>query len=223
MKEDSFLEFLTANQHLTAEQSDLIRRQLALGHRLHEALRRFFTDEEILEFKSIYFGIDRIRLADETVDSFALSLIPEQLAAKHNIIPLRIDGDRLAVAMGDPGDRRAVEDIELYSGLKILPYLAETEEIKVAIRELYMIRPTEEESPGKYGGASYSWKIDESPANRLEGPVVRLVDSLFRQAVVETASDIHWEPGEESYKVKFRIDGQLEIKTLLPLSLARSV
>ena len=219
----SFLDFLVKNKHISSAQNHYLQEQIKLGHALHEALHNFLGDEEILQHKSSYYGVKRVKLSELGVDSFAAFLIPEQLAIKYNLIPFKINRGRLCVAMADPADRRAMEDVELYSGYKTEPYLATLEEIKVAIREFYTIQQSQGDSTDDYQGPLNVWKIEEKAVTGNEGSIVRLVDSLFNQAVKEMASDIHWEPGEESFKVKFRIDGRLELKTILSSAFVRSV
>jgi len=221
--DSSFLDFLTKNNYLSKAQSKFLQEQIKLGRTLHESLRNFLADEEILLLKSNYYGVQRIRLAELGIDSFAASQIPEQLAIKYNLIPFQIQENRLCIAMSDPSDRRAIEDVVLYTGYKTELYLAAPEEIKVAIREVYTVQQSQEDSIDDYQGPFNVWRIEEKAEAENEGPIIRLVDSLLNQAIREMASDIHWEPEEESYRVKFRIDGKLEVKAVLPGSFARGV
>ncbi|NLM22057.1 MAG: type II/IV secretion system protein [Peptococcaceae bacterium] len=219
----SFLDYLSKNNYISSSQNHYLQERIKLGYALHEVIRNFLGDEEILQHKCSYYGVTRVKLSELEIDSFAAFLIPEQLATKYNLIPFKINKGRLCVAMADPVDRRAMEDVELYSGYKTEPYLATPEEIKVAIREFYTIQQSQGDITDDYQGSLNVWKIEENVVAGNEGSVVRLVDSLFNQAVREMASDIHWEPGEESFKVRFRIDGRLELKTILSSTFARSV
>lgn len=181
-------------------------------------------NEELLEHKSAVFGIKRVCLADKRIDLSALLAIPEELARKYTLIPIEVKEDRLLVAMADPMNRKALEDVSLYSGYQAEPLLAGAEEIKVAIRECFTIkRTTVETSPDQLSEGVSIWRMDEEIGYGQEATIIRLVDSLFRQAIMERASDIHWEPRENAFYVKFRIDGLLEVKSVLPTEIARSI
>ncbi len=221
--EEDFLAFIAKNSFITQEQKMLIRERMNSGQQLVDLLQGLFSGEEILQYKSNFLGIARIYLSDQQIDPSVAALIPEELAAKYNLIPVEIQEGKLLVAMADPTDTRAFEDIVLYSGHQVVPFLAAAEEVKVAIREFYTVKKSREDTSDEFVEAINIWKLDETVKRGQQGSVVRLVDSLLRQAVREKASDIHWEPREESYKVKFRIDGRLEVKTILPISVARSV
>ncbi len=172
------------------------------------------------EFNKI---VPSISLNPTVIDSTALSLISEELAWKHHCIPIGLNNGRLQVAMSDPMDSNALDDLRLYSGYQIEPLLADAEEIRIAIRECLTVSKTRLDKIEEHDYLVNAWKVDDYSDYALEAPVISLVDSIFRQAILEKASDIHWEPKEENYIVRFRIDGGLEIKTILPVGIARSI
>jgi len=178
---------------------------------------------EILKYKSEMLGIKRVCLGDIRIDPNVLLIIPEELARKHILIPICIQEDKLVVAMADPTNRQAIEDIIFYSGYQVEQLLASEDEIKIAIREHYILRKTNMAATPEVATSLSVWKVDDETDYGYEAPVITLVDSLLHQAVNERASDIHWEPRENELIVKFRIDGLLEIKASLPLGMARSI
>ncbi|XOF54755.1 MAG: GspE/PulE family protein [Dehalobacter sp. 4CP] len=205
--------------------ADEIATQLALldqGAKLEELLAAYLAEEEILEFKSRISGINMISLAERPVNVSAAKLVSEELARKYTLIPIAAQNQRIIIAMADPTDRTALDDVMLFTGYQVDPLLASAEEIKIAIRECFTLERSTGEHAVLNPNDSVSWKIEEN-VNAQETPVVSLVDSLFRQAVIEKASDIHWEPIETGFSVKFRIDGLLMVKENLPKDLSRSV
>jgi len=179
--------------------------------------------EELLKYKSEILGIKRVCLGDIRIEPNVLLIIPEELARKHVLIPIAMKEDKLVVAMADPTNRQAVEDITFYSGYQVERLLASEDEIKIAIREHYTLRKSNIQTAPERATSISIWKVDEEREYGYEAPVITLVDSLLHQAVNERASDIHWEPRENELIVKFRIDGLLEIKANLPLGMARSI
>jgi type IV pilus assembly protein PilB len=221
--ESEFLVYLAHKQVLPPEQVALIRGQLGGDLSLESILEDYLSPEEILEHKSMHLGIGRICLTEKPADIQAALLISEELARKHLLIPFALAGGKLSVAMADPTDSAALEDVRLYSGCEVEPLLAAGEEIKIAIRECYTVRKSETGLFQDNVEPLNKRKTEGRSEDEKEAPVIRLVDSLFNQAILEKASDIHWEPKEETFQVRFRIDGKLEVKTALPLAIARSV
>lgn len=221
--EEDFIEYLRSEKIVSIEELSMIRKQMDSGQDLESILKIFLPVEILLEYKSVLLGIKRMNLSEQQVSSAATLLIPEELARKYTLIPFAVKEGLLQVAMADPTNRRALDDVSLYSGYPVEPFLTGTEEIKVAIREYFTIRKSIEENADKITGMALSWQVEEGLEYGQEAPVIRLVDSLLRQAVREKASDIHWEPYEKIFNVKFRIDGLLEVKTVLPIRMARSI
>lgn len=220
--EKEFLNYLEINRILSPQEINLIRQEIdRRQENLEILLKDYLTQDEILEHKSSLLGLPRVSLkGKKSIDRTVAALVPEELARKYFLVPIALDKDILQVAMSDPTNLQALDELSLYTGLTIEPFLMGLEEIKVAIREYYTVGSSPE---GEINPVlSPLWKVEEEGETGPEGPVVRLVDSLFSQAVREGASDIHWEPAEKDFVVKFRIDGLLEVKATLPAWIARS-
>lgn len=216
-------EYLLNNRELTLQETAELRNRFGNGKELDALLAQYMTMDEILEMKSRVFGIDVVHLSEIRIDPAAVNVISEEYARKYALIPIAFQENRLIVAIADPTAGNALENVTLLSGYELKPLLASAEEIKIAIRELYTVGRSLGDSSGCDVSKSVSsWDVEDTEYGR-EAPVVSLVDSLFRQAVVERASDIHWEPMEKELYVKFRIDGVLVIKEILPKELARSI
>ena len=164
------------------------------------------------------FGAKGISLKKQRVDPEVLALVPENLARRHRVMPIYAEGDRLAVAMADPEDLQAIEDIHAHCGLHIIPVPVAAAEIQEAIdiyykvngeitRELQQFTPAERESGTL------------APEIVTRTPIVRTVDLLLSQAVKDRVSDIHIEPQASRLRIRFRIDGILHESFSLPASI----
>jgi len=164
------------------------------------------------------FGASGISLKKQRVDPAVLALVPENLARRHRVVPIYAEGDRLAVAMADPEDLQAIEDIHAHCGLHIIPVPVAAAEIQEAIdlyykvtgeitRELEQFTPAERET-----GAI-------APEIVTRTPIVRTVDLLLTQAVKDRVSDIHIEPQATRLRIRFRIDGILHEVFSMPVSI----
>ena len=221
--EHELLNYLAGKEILSQEIIADIQEQL-LDNRgnLDTIITKYLSVKEVLDQKSELLGIKSISLKGRYIDRGVIGLIPEELAGKYALIPLALEGDRLQVAMANPTDRSALDNISLYTGCQVEPLLACSEEIQVAIRENYTVQTTSDNQMSEFGIASL-WKVAEETNTVIEGPAVKLVDSILHQAVLEKASDIHWEPTAKDLTVKFRLDGVLVVKASVPRSTARIV
>lgn len=221
--EQELLNYLAVKGMLSPEIITDIQEQLLDGRgNLDTIITKYLSTKEILDQKSELLGIKSVSLRGRYIERAVIALIPEELAVKYSLIPLALEGERLLVAMANPTDSSALDNISIYTGCQVDPFLAGLEEIKVAIRENYIIQTTSDGQIPEFGLASV-WKVAEETNEFQDGPAVKLVDSLIRQAVLEKASDIHWEPTAKDLTVKFRLDGVLVVKASLPRATARIV
>lgn len=175
-----------------------------------------------------YVGLERISLTEVIFDPQIVQKVSEELARRYTLIPLSLNSGRLQVAMADPTDVRAIDAVRLSTGYEIKPLQASPEEIDSAIRQHFTVEKSLaqlKKIPDQVQEEPSVWSIDsaEEILTQDSAPTVRLVDSLLHQAVKQGASDIHWEPSEQEFIVRFRIDGKLELRCRLPLIPARSV
>lgn len=183
------------------------------------------SEDDLRRIESYVLGIPFISLNDKKIDFEVLSLIPEPVARNHNIIAFKKHADALEVAMLDTADLPAIDFIKKKVGLKILPRLTDTESMKsvlrqyqktlkdefgdIIVKEADALRLVAEE-----GGEEKSKEDLKKMAEDL--PVVRIVDTLLRHAIIQGASDIHIEPAENEIIVRYRIDGMLHDAMTLP-------
>jgi type IV pilus assembly protein PilB len=187
--------------------------------------RGMLTEDALRRLKAYVLGIPFVNLREKKIDLAILSLIPEPIARTNNIIAFRKNDKELEVAMLDTQDLPAIDSVRKKTGLRILPRLTDDESIKNAL--LQYQKSLKEEFGDIIGaeagkiklvkeaeGEEHSEKDLKQMAEDL--PIVRIVDTLLRHAIIQHASDIHIEPGEHEVLVRYRIDGILHDAMTLP-------
>ncbi len=194
------------------------------------------SQEQMIKMEAYILGIPFVNLEEETIDPKILKIIPEPIARSHNIIAFRKKDQNLEVAMLDPEDLRTIEFIKKKANLKILPRLTTVDSIKNALRQyaksleaefgeiirkdagiIKIIRESDESAGSKEVEKEELRKAAE------ELPVIRIVDTLIKHAILQRTSDIHIEPTEKEVIVRYRIDGILRDAMLLPKTAASGI
>jgi type IV pilus assembly protein PilB len=201
------------------------------GERLGGVLIRLglLTEDQLVGALSRQYGLEAIALSQLDVDPDVLRLVPVQIARKYQVLPIRRDGGTLTLAMADPTNVHAVDDVGFMTNLQILPLVAAAGAIRQAVERLYeaaggalanVVSEAERSLEGQVevlAGEEESWsKVDvfELKESADEAPVVRLVNMVLADAIRRGASDIHFEPYAKVFRVRFRVDGVLhEIMT----------
>lgn len=183
------------------------------------------TEDDLRRVESYVLGIPFVSLSGQKIDFTILTLIPEPVARNHNIIAYKKNEDSLEVAMLDTADLPAIDFIKKKVGLKILARLTDTESMKDALRQYQKTLKDEfgeiimkETSALKVIAEQDGEEVSEEDLKKMaeDLPVVRIVDTLLRHAIVQNASDIHIEPMEEEVLIRYRIDGILHDAMKLP-------
>ncbi|HWQ51004.1 MAG TPA: GspE/PulE family protein [Terriglobales bacterium] len=172
----------------------------------------FVTAEQLInaldeQYHSYVVNLEQIYIPPEVP-----LLIPEKLARRHVIIPIKLEGDTITLAMQNPANIFAVDDVKLATGLQVKTVGATPEQIQKAINIYYEKSSAEkavEEFNKSYQEDAIADLDETLKANVDSAPVVKLLNSLIRQAVQLAASDIHIEPLEKNLRIRFRIDGEL--------------
>jgi len=174
------------------------------------------TEEGITQALAQQLGISSIPLAGIIIESQIIKLIPEILARKHKVIPIVKEGNSLKVAMFDPLNVLAMDDLKKASGCEILPLVATESEIQKAIDQYYgMTTGSVEEIAKRLEGSGIELlKGEEEATERLEriageSSIIQMVNLMISQAVAERASDIHIEPDEDTLRIRMMVDGIL--------------
>ncbi len=191
------------------------------------------SEDDLRRLEAYILGIPYVSLEREKIDPKVLSLIPEPIARTHNIVAFKKSGADLEVAMLDPGDLETIDFIKKKSDLRILARLTDKNSIKNVLRQYQKSLQAEfGELIQKEAETALSPIINENEAElKAEDlkklaedlPVVRIVDTLLRHAILQRASDIHIEPTEKEVNVRYRIDGILHDAMVLPRQIASAI
>jgi type IV pilus assembly protein PilB len=204
---------------------DKLWEALRVQSKTGEKLGRVLVNMGLVTEEHIEEAMGSRRESLKNIDPEIIRIIPEQLVKRHNVIPLRKEGNKLVVAITDPLNVVAIDDLRLVTGLEIEPVLAETREIKAAIDKHYgmtFFEALEDYEPGRVDYEQQTMSLEEE--NRAnDAPVIRLVNSLFIKAIKDNASDIHIEPNETGLRVRYRIDGVLKEVMQLPRKVRAAV
>jgi type IV pilus assembly protein PilB len=185
------------------------------GTRIGSALIKTGAIEEskLTDFLSRQYGVPAINLKDFDIDSEIIKLVPKDVAEKHLVIPVNRAGPSLIVAMCDPSNIYAVDDLKFLTGYNIEPVVASEISVREAIEKYYAEKTQSlEEIVGEVTedveiSHEEAENLDELAKQADEAPVVKLVNLILLDAIKKGASDIHVEPYEKDFRVRFRIDG----------------
>jgi len=194
--------------------------------------KEIVSGEEVSKLEAYIMGIPYVNLEKMKIPAPVLKIIPEPIAKTYNIIAFSQEGDSLEVAMLDPEDLRTIEFIKKKANFKILPRLTSAESIKSALRQYQKTLEAEfgdiikKEAGGiklvKTGTSEKEEGTDLRKAAE-ELPIIRIVDTLLKHAIIQRASDIHIEPSEKEVVVRYRIDGILHDAMVLPAVVASGI
>ena len=199
--------------------SEDLQRAVALqkqnGGKLGEVLLQLghVTEADISSILEVQLGIPRVEIEKLHISPEIPRLINERLARRHTLIPVDLSDSILTVAMADPLNIFAMDDIQLTTGLDVKPVIATRKEILNAIGLHYEKASAEKalEEFSETFDVDLGEDIDEEMlSNVRSAPVVKLLDSITKQAVKMRASDIHIEPQEHNIRIRFRVDGELQ-------------
>lgn len=199
----------------------------------------FVTEEDITLCLSKQFGVPSVNLSFFEIDSSVLELVPAEVCRKYDLIPVNKAGATLTVAMADPTNIHAINDINFICGLSVEPVVAAESSIKEAIDKYYGSAHTVElqktlekvqeelevEDVGDVQVLEEAEELDLSDLSKAieEAPVVKLVNKIIYDACIRGASDIHVEPYEKEFRIRYRIDGVLYVVLNPPLKLKDAI
>jgi type IV pilus assembly protein PilB len=177
----------------------------------------FISEDDITSFLSRQYGVPSINLSHFEIDANVIKLIPSEIAQKHQVIPINRTGNVLTVAMADPSNIFAIDDIKFMTGFKVEPVVAAETSIKNAINKHYDSSGMVEDIMKNFDDKDIeALKEGDDGVNVAElgqaaedAPVVKLVNLILTDAIKKGASDIHIEPYEKAFRVRYRIDGVL--------------
>jgi len=230
--EPRFAELLVKNEIVTREQ--LIEAQKKERENsssiTKEVVRLGFTSEETLtEFLAKQFGIETIELAPGDIEDAIFSLVPPQIIQKHQLIPYKLMGSTLTIAMADPTDLIAINEVKFVTGYGVRVVLSVPSGIKKTLDHRFG-GVNLDDVLKKFGDGvmevvqeSDDVNLQELQQATMDAPVVTLVNAILADAAKRGCSDIHIEPYEKVFRVRFRIDGVLQEVMSPPLRLKNAL
>ena len=217
------------NQALAAQQSQ--------GGRVGSHLVKlgYIDDEELVEFLSQRYGVPAINLSEIEVDDSIIGIIPAEVARKYTILPVSKAGAKLTIAMVDPTNVFAMDDVKFMTGYNVEPVVASDSTLRGAIDQYYgsthsielkkVMEDLEDNEDADLEVLDEEEDLDLEALEQEseEAPVVRLVNIILTDAIKRDASDIHIEPYEKEFRVRYRIDGLLYEMMRPPLRLREAI
>lgn len=187
--------------------------------------KKLIQEAELQKVYAYVLGIPFVDLSKEQIPFDILSIVPEPIAKKYNIIAFQKSGTDLKVAMLNPEDLQTIDFIKKKTGLKIVPCLTTRESVQIVLRQY-------EKSLKAEFGDILTDEVNKDQAEEKDGdlekiaaglPIIRIVDTLLKHAILQSASDIHIEPEEKDVIVRYRIDGVLHDAMTLPKDVAQGI
>ncbi|MEG6616265.1 GspE/PulE family protein [Peptococcaceae bacterium 1198_IL3148] len=175
----------------------------------------YVSEETVIKLLQEQLGIPWVTIP-QRVPAAVLGLIKEQMMRRHKVFPIKRDGHLLTVAMADPLDWLAIDELQQMTRLQIKPVLAGEQQIEVAINSHFEVMQLEKE-------VRKSKVFYQSEGLKEDPPVVKLVSSIIHQAIADRASDIHIEPQQDGVLVRERVDGLLREMMSLPLEILQPI
>ena len=217
-------DLLVAEGLITGEQlAKALDEQKGTGDKLGSVLVRLdlLQEETLIGFLSRQYGVPSITISQLDVDPEVLRLVPAQIAKKHEVLPIKREHGTLTLAMADPTNIAAIDDVAFMTNLQVAPVIASQAAIRQAIDRSYEAQAAAigdvlaalaneiSEVEVVADDAPTSVDVFELKESADEAPVVKLVNMVLVDAIRKGASDIHWEAYEKVFRIRFRVDGVL--------------
>lgn len=173
------------------------------------------SEQRLLETLELQLGIPYVNLSNRKIEPNILTLVPEHIAKRYRVFPVEKMGERLVLAMLDPTDLYALDDLRLALNCEIQPVIVAEGDLERAFSQYFGISGSVNEVIKDFDIQIEEDKVEEENSGQLEAmveeaPIVRLVNLLITQAVKDRASDIHLEPTEHELVIRYRVDGRLK-------------
>ncbi|CAN5139316.1 N/A [soil metagenome] len=182
------------------------------------------SDSQIASARAAQAGLPFVELVDYPIDRTAVSLVPAALCRRHELLPISVAGDRLTVAISDPGDVFALDDVRAATRMRVQAVVAERQDLRAVINRFLR-------ADGELSDLTSALQEENQPTDIVpfgevqedDAPIVRFVNLLISQAIQDRASDIHIEPAQHDVLVRYRIDGVLHEMQRAPKSIQNGV
>ena len=227
MNSEYVLNILQDRQLITDEQADTVRSQVAESSK---DVAQLIVDTGAIDRNAIFYyvaeslGLDHVDLKGHTPPAEVISAIPAATARLYKAVPVSYDGHTLTVALADPSDHQASEDLGFALSQEMKFCVADSKQVLDAIERIYVAGEGTGQMNdilGQLKSIALTDGDEESEAN--SAPIVRYIDLVLEQAMREQASDIHFEPFEDEFKIRYRVDGALYEMSPPPVHLSNTI
>lgn len=185
---------------------------------------RFIEEEKLYEILESKFKIHRVRLDEIKVEETVLKFFNKETVNNYCIMPFKLEGNKLHIAMNNPLNVNIIDDISFMTNKEIIPFFEKKDRLLFFIEFYYQKKSTEESIKViKKNSYSDNYKEKVNSNHSQEEPVIKLTDTIMNEAVLRKASDVHLDPQQEGVLVRFRIDGILISKMIIPKSIYPAV
>lgn len=175
--------------------------------------QNLLTEQQMIEVLEFQLGIPHIHLNQIPIESDVLKLVPEELAKRAFVMPLKRERNKLFVAMADPMDYFTIEEIRLATGYQVEPRISSKTDIMRTITKYYDLQQSMDAA---ISGILPTETEDDAELTDEDSPIVRLVNQIIANGVAQNASDIHFDPQEHELRVRYRVDGVLRNERSIP-------
>ena len=212
-----------------------VESQRATGGRLGHELSKlgYIEESDLTSFLSKQYGVPSVNLSDFEVSPEVLKILPKEVVTRHQVVPINKSGSVLMIAMADPSNIYAIDDIKFITNLQVEVVVASEQAIAEAIEKYYtsevsfdevMMDFDVEDEEFEYGDdVDEDINVLDLEKSAGEAPVVKLVNLILLDAIRKNASDIHIEPYERQLRIRYRIDGILYEVMKPPIKLKNAI
>ncbi len=227
-------ELLVSKGLITAKQlEDALQEQKISGNKLGSSLVKLglISEKNLVSFLSRHYGVPAIDLSEAQIDPEVIKMIPPDVVFKYQVIPIKRIGSTLRVAMSDPSNILAIDDIKFLTSCHVEVFVSTESAIKAAIDKFYDSSESLADIMDSMDGAENMELLEESDEVDIrelqqaseDAPVIKLVNLILNEAIKRKASDIHLEPYEKVFRVRFRTDGVLQEFMKPPMKLKNAI
>ncbi|TQR14838.1 GspE/PulE family protein [Psychrobacillus soli] len=171
------------------------------------------TEQQLIEVLEFQLGIPHVSLNQFSIEPELIQLVPKELAKRTNIMPIRKDKNKLLIAMADPMDYFAIEEVRMATGCQIETSIAAKDDVFRTITKYYDLQESMDQALVDMAPTELE---NDTQITDEDSPIVRLVNQIVANGVAQRASDIHFDPQETELRVRYRVDGMLKTERALP-------
>ncbi|MEC2071624.1 GspE/PulE family protein [Alkalihalophilus marmarensis] len=210
---------------LTSEQLKQALGSKKQGQKLGDALLElnYISESQLIEALEVQLGIKHVSLFRYPIDTSLMKMVPKEFAVRNQLIPLKKEGNMMYVAMVDPMDYYAIDDLRMSTGFQIEAAIATKDEVEQAIERHYQLDDAFLQAELDEKDLEALANANPADADEEDAPVIKLVNQILQAGLVQKASDIHIDPMEKKIVIRYRVDGVLKTERVYPKRIQNSL